>query len=114
MAHSPAADRQSVTVQTIAHPRRRAKTPSPVMFSASETSIPFSRRKVGLLTSSSSQHQLDREESLSDLKDFIENVAVPLHWVGPDGTILWANRAELEFLGYAPEEYIGRKITEFH
>ncbi len=66
------------------------------------------------MTSSSSQHQLDLAESHSDLRDFIENIAVPLHWVGPDGTILWANKAELDFLGYAPEEYIGRKITEFH
>jgi PAS domain S-box-containing protein len=49
-----------------------------------------------------------------DLNDFFENGAVPLHWVGPDGTILRANRAELELLGYSPEEYVGRNITEFH
>ena len=39
---------------------------------------------------------------------------VGLHWVGADGTILWANQAELDLLGYAREEYIGRSITEFH
>ncbi|HEX5385325.1 MAG TPA: PAS domain S-box protein [Gemmatimonadales bacterium] len=49
-----------------------------------------------------------------ELADFFENAAVPLHWVGPDGTILRANRAELELLGYRPEEYIGRHIAEFH
>ncbi len=49
-----------------------------------------------------------------DLADFFENANVGLHWVGPDGTILRANKAELQLLGYAPEEYIGRSITEFH
>jgi PAS domain S-box-containing protein len=52
-----------------------------------------------------------REEELTD---FIENSAVGLHWVGPDGTILWANKAELELLGYTREEYIGHNIAEFH
>jgi PAS domain S-box-containing protein len=52
-----------------------------------------------------------REEELTD---FVENSAVGLHWVGPDGTILWANRAELELLGYEREEYIGHHIAEFH
>src|SRR5215207_7807592 len=49
-----------------------------------------------------------------ELADFIENASVGLHWVGADGTILWANQAELDLLGYAREEYIGREIIEFH
>jgi PAS domain S-box-containing protein len=52
-----------------------------------------------------------REE---DLTDFLENAAVAIHWVGPDGRILWANRAELELLGYSREEYVGRNIRDFH
>jgi len=52
-----------------------------------------------------------REEELTD---FIENSAVGLHWVSADGTILWANRAELELLGYSREEYVGHNIVEFH
>jgi PAS domain S-box-containing protein len=52
-----------------------------------------------------------REE---DLTDFIENSVVGLHWVAPDGTILWANKAELDLLGYTREEYIGHHIAEFH
>ncbi|HEX8087982.1 MAG TPA: ATP-binding protein [Blastocatellia bacterium] len=49
-----------------------------------------------------------------ELADFIENAAVGLHWVGPDGTIIWANQAELQLLGYTSEEYIGHHIGEFH
>jgi PAS domain-containing protein len=53
----------------------------------------------------------ERERELSD---FLENAVEGLHKVGADGTILWANRAELDMLGYSPEEYIGRHIAEFH
>jgi PAS domain S-box-containing protein len=52
-----------------------------------------------------------REEELTD---FIENSAVGLHWVAADGTILWANQAELDLLGYTREEYVGHHIAEFH
>ena len=49
-----------------------------------------------------------------ELKRCLDNAAEALHWVGPDGTILWANQTELEFLGYSRGEYIGHNITEFH
>ncbi len=49
-----------------------------------------------------------------ELADFFENATVGLHWVGPDGTILRANQAELDLLGYTREEYVGRHIAEFH
>ncbi len=52
--------------------------------------------------------------SEQELSDFFENAVVGLHWVGPDGIILRANRAELEMLGYGAEEYVGRHISEFH
>lgn len=48
------------------------------------------------------------------LADSLEDVAVPIHFVGRDGVILWANRAELAMLGYAPSEFVGRNIAEFH
>jgi len=48
------------------------------------------------------------------LRDFIETSTIGLHWVGADGTILWVNQAELDLLGYAREEYVGRNIAEFH
>ena len=52
--------------------------------------------------------------SQADLKDFVETATVGLHWVGPDGIILWANQAELDLLGYAREQYVGRHLAEFH
>jgi len=54
------------------------------------------------------------DSSTAELADFVENAVEGLHRVGPDGTILWANRAELQMLGYAWEEYVGRHIAEFH
>jgi PAS domain S-box-containing protein len=53
----------------------------------------------------------EREHELSE---FLDNAAEGIHSVGPDGTILWANRAELQLLGYTAEEYIGRNVAEFH
>jgi PAS domain S-box-containing protein len=49
-----------------------------------------------------------------DLAEFAENAAEGLHQVAADGTILWANRAELELLGYSADEYIGQHISRFH
>ncbi len=53
-------------------------------------------------------------ESERELADFFENASIGLHWVGPNGTILRANRAELDMLGYSREEYVGRPIADFH
>ncbi|WP_074078423.1 PAS domain S-box protein [Microvirga massiliensis] len=58
--------------------------------------------------------ELQLRRSQQDLEDFFENGAVGLHLVGADGTILRANKAELALLGYSAEEYVGRKISEFH
>lgn len=49
-----------------------------------------------------------------ELHDFVENASEGLHRVDGDGIILWANRAELDLLGYTPETYIGRHIEDFH
>ncbi len=49
-----------------------------------------------------------------ELADFFDNGAIPLHWTGPDGRIVRANQAELDLLGYAREDYVGRYIAEFH
>jgi PAS domain S-box-containing protein len=59
-----------------------------------------------------------KEEALraseEQLRDFVENATVGLHRVGPDGRILWVNRAELDLLGYEEAEYVGRSIADFH
>jgi PAS domain S-box-containing protein len=49
-----------------------------------------------------------------DMADHLDNGVVGLHWVAGDGTILWANRADYEPLGYTHEEYVGHHIAEFH
>jgi PAS domain S-box-containing protein len=58
--------------------------------------------------------ETELRQSRQDLEDFFENGAVGLHLVGPDGTILRANQAELDLLGYTADEYIGRPIADFH
>ena len=59
------------------------------------------------------QHTVDVERE-STFRDFMENGMVPLHMVAADGTILWANRAELDMMGYSAGDYIGRNIADFH
>jgi PAS domain S-box-containing protein len=49
-----------------------------------------------------------------DFEDFFENSVAAMHWVGADGTILRANQAELDLLGYSRADFIGRHIAEFH
>jgi PAS domain S-box-containing protein len=49
-----------------------------------------------------------------ELADILENAAQAIHSVGPDGVILWANESELDMLGYAASEYIGRPIADFY
>jgi PAS domain S-box-containing protein len=56
----------------------------------------------------------DLHRSERELADFFDNANVGLHWVGADGIILRVNQAELDLLGYAREEYVGRPIAEFH
>ncbi|MDQ3044020.1 MAG: PAS domain S-box protein, partial [Chloroflexota bacterium] len=66
-------------------------------------------------------NELERGEALAalerserNLSDFFAQAVMPLHWVGADGTILRANQAELDLLGYDREDYVGHHIAEFH
>jgi len=74
------------------------------------------RESGGSLGNSSNAKNAEEavRRSERDLADFFENATQGLHWVDANGVIVRANRAELELLGYAPEEYIGRHIAEFH
>jgi PAS domain S-box-containing protein len=62
------------------------------------------------------QRRAEKELRASEreLAEFFENATVGLHWVGPDGIILRANKAELDMLGYSREEYVGRPVADFH
>jgi PAS domain S-box-containing protein len=68
--------------------------------------------KREITESQRAEQALSRSEA--QLTDFFENAAIGLHWVGPDGTVLRVNQAELDMLGYTREEYVGHSITEFH
>lgn len=46
--------------------------------------------------------------------DLLEHAPEGVHSLGPDGRIVWANRADLELLGYPKDRYVGRHISEFH
>ncbi len=81
------------------------RVPDGSIIGASKIARDISERKRAL-------EALRRRED--ELTDFIENSSVGLHWVGADGIILWANRAELDLLGYTREEYIGHHIADFH
>lgn len=67
---------------------------------------------VDVTEARAAQQDLRRKER--ELEDFFENGPVALHWVAGDGTIIRANQAELDLLGYSREEYVGRHIAEFH
>ena len=58
------------------------------------------------------EHQLEHRQL--ELLDFLENGLMGLHCVDVNGFILWANKAELELLGYTREEYVGQHISKFH
>jgi len=60
------------------------------------------------------ENQATTRRQSAQLAAFLETAAIGLHRVGPDGTILWVNDAELETLGYTREEYVGHHIAEFH
>jgi PAS domain S-box-containing protein len=49
-----------------------------------------------------------------ELSDFLENAVEGLRRVGPDGRIVWANKVELNLLGYQSHEYIGHHVSEFY
>jgi two-component system, OmpR family, sensor histidine kinase VicK len=63
---------------------------------------------------SKEQDNRDIQDEVEDLRDFIENAPMPLHWVNGSGIIIWVNRAELDFLGYSKDEFINKHISKFH
>jgi PAS domain S-box-containing protein len=54
------------------------------------------------------------ERKARELDDFLDDATYAIHSVGADGTLLSANRFELEMLGYGADEYIGRNVRDFY
>ena len=62
-------------------------------------------------------HRIDLTSSASEteeLKSFLENAPMPMHWVNGSGIIIWVNQAELDLLGYTKEEFLNNHISTFH
>ncbi len=62
------------------------------------------------------------EISQQGISDFMENALIGMHWFDfrtnslgeKEGTIVWANQAELDMLGYDRQEYLGQPLIDFH
>ncbi len=54
------------------------------------------------------------EASQQGISDFIENAAIGMDWIDPDGNIVWVNQAELNLFGYDRSQYIGQPLINFH
>ena len=50
----------------------------------------------------------------AELREFLDSAVLPMQWIAADGTVLWANTAQAELLGYSLDEAVGRSIREFH
>ncbi len=48
------------------------------------------------------------------LQSFLQNSPVGIHMVDENGIIVYANKAELELLGYEKTEYIGQPLRKFY
>ena len=53
-------------------------------------------------------------KSEAEIADLLENAPEGVQQAGPDQIILWANRAQLNLLGYTAKEYIGHETSEFY
>jgi PAS domain S-box-containing protein len=113
ISHLPIIDEQGLSLGIVAE-RDLLRLFHPLLATTSYLSPPSERCITAI---DIQQHELELEQlrqSQQDLADFVENAIFGLHWVAADGTIIWANQAELDLLGYTREEYIGHSITEFH
>jgi PAS domain S-box-containing protein len=57
-------------------------------------------------------NSLQRREA--ELSDLLENAAEGVQQLDRERKILWANKAMLKLLGYAPEEYLNHSMVEFY
>lgn len=59
----------------------------------------------------SEEKKVNKHENWGEL---LVNCAVGVHLVDKEGRILWANKAELDLLGYDTPDYLGLPISHFH
>ncbi|MBV8050520.1 MAG: PAS domain-containing protein, partial [Acidobacteriaceae bacterium] len=74
------------------------------------------QKAQALETETAEKHQIARslQRRETELSDFLQNAAEGVQQIGPDQRILWANNAMLHLLGYPPEEYLNRNMTQFY
>jgi len=75
--------------------------------------VAFALVTVGVLAQLKARKAVLREKE-RQLTDFMENATIGLQWLAEDGTIIWANKAQTELLGYATGDYVGRNFRDFH
>jgi PAS domain S-box-containing protein len=54
------------------------------------------------------------EQSREQMIKFFEESPVGIHWMTKDGTIIWANQAEYDMLGFTRDEFVGHNLADFH
>lgn len=59
-------------------------------------------------------HDIYTDIIMEDPGHFLDEGTEALHVISPEGIIVWANKKELQILGYSKEEYIGHHISEFY
>lgn len=73
------------------------------------------QRTIGIAEDVTERRQAEQalRRSELNLSEFFNRSPVGLEWLSASGHILRANQAQLDLLGYRPEEYVGRFIGEF-
>ena len=51
---------------------------------------------------------------VEDCRQFFDHAPIPVQCLAPDGTVLHANQALLDLLGYAHADYVGLHVSEVH
>jgi PAS domain S-box-containing protein len=94
-----------------------AECPTPVGDEERLHSFPLLEQKAKALESEASERRKIQDalqEREAELSDFLENAVIGMHWLAPDGTIVWANKSDLARSGYARDEYIGHHVSKFY
>jgi PAS domain S-box-containing protein len=75
--------------------------------------VPFHDTDEGEPSGALRRAEQEARAAREELQHFLDTAVVPIHTTDKSGVITWANQAELDLLGYTPDEYIGHSIREF-